>query len=68
VYHAKTIAASDEAAELLKMTDTAALLSGMPENTPTPWVFQGIVTVKGASDFRSFCMEFINKDQRLSHA
>ncbi len=59
--HKKTIGATDEAIELLKFTDTAALLSGMADKGKAPRVFQGIVTVKGTVKFQPFCAEFVNQ-------
>lgn len=65
MHHMKTIAASDEGVELLKKTDTAVLMSGMPDDAKKTWVFQGIVTVKGTTDFQPFCAQFI--DQLAMH-
>ncbi|MEA4923734.1 MAG: catalase [Syntrophomonadaceae bacterium] len=61
LHHMKAIAVSDEGLELLKATDAAALIAGMPDNAKKPWVSQGIVTVKGTTDFQPFCTEFISQ-------
>ncbi len=61
LYHAKTIAASDEAAELLQMTDAAAFLPGSLDAQGTPQASDGIVVVKGAPSLAPFCREFISQ-------
>ncbi len=61
IHYAKTVGATDEAAELLEWTDTAGLTSGFPGETGTPWVSQGVVIVKGAQDMNPFCTEFIGQ-------
>lgn len=61
LHHAKTIAASDEAIQLLEVTDAAAFLPNLPDAGNRPQVFQGIVVAKGASSLQPFCTELINQ-------
>jgi Catalase len=65
LHHAKTIAASDEAVELLQATDAAAFLPDLTDAQNAPQVLQGIVVVKGLSKLQPFCTEFI--DQLAMH-
>ncbi len=67
LHHAKTIGATNEGIDLLKATDAASLISGLPGNAATPWVFQGIIAVNGASDLKSFGTEFINQLSQHRH-
>ncbi|MDX9871604.1 MAG: catalase [Clostridia bacterium] len=59
--HAKTIGATNEAADLLNMTEAAEFLSALPAQTPEPWISQGIVVSKGAADLAPFAQEFIRQ-------
>ncbi|MGI6004810.1 MAG: catalase [Christensenellales bacterium] len=61
LHHAKTIAASDEALELLAATDAAEFLPGLSDIGNAPQVFQGIVAIKDAPDLQPFCGEFIQQ-------
>ncbi len=59
--HDKTIGAADEAVELLRATDAAKLMTGLPDPGSTALVTQGVVMVNGAKDMKPYCQEFISQ-------
>ncbi|MDR3270179.1 MAG: catalase [Peptococcaceae bacterium] len=59
--HAKTVGATDEAIELLRMTDASEFLEGASDTMTTPWVNQGVVVAQGTKDFQPFSWEFIHQ-------
>lgn len=61
MHYAKPMAACDEGVDLLQMADMTGILAGYPNTLGAPWVFHGIVLVKGADNLKPFCTEFVNQ-------
>lgn len=59
--HMKTVGATDEAVELLSMTDAAALISDFTASQGTPWINQGIILIQGVDNLQPYCAEFVNQ-------